>query len=279
MRIDAHQHYWKIARNDYGWITSEIPVLFRDYLPSDLAPHLQKHGISRTILVQAAPTVEETGYILGLSDQADSIAGVVGWLDLENPSYKAQYRRFREHQKFTGIRVMIQEMDDPGILLSTPYVEALSYFAEEDLPVDLLVLADQLPQLAELLERVPGLRGVIDHLAKPPIASGRLEPWRSHMAEIAQHPGIYCKLSGMVTEADPQGWTQEDFAAYVRGVLDLFGPERLMFGSDWPVCLMAATYDEVIEVLRQILQERLSPQEMEPIFGANAARFYKLKIK
>ncbi|MEC0168598.1 amidohydrolase family protein [Paenibacillus graminis] len=276
MRIDAHQHYWKIDRNDYGWITPEIPVLFRDYQPSDLEPHLQKHGISRTILVQAAPTVEETEYILGLSEKADSIAGVVGWLDLENPSFKAQYRRFREHLKFTGIRVMIQEMDDPRLLLSTPYLEALSYFAEEDLPVDLLVLADQLPQVVELLERVPGLRGVIDHLAKPPVASGRLEPWRSHMTEIAQHPGIYCKLSGMVTEADSQDWKQEDFTAYVHAALDLFGPDRLMFGSDWPVCLMAATYDEVVEVLRQALQERLSPQEMEPIFGANAAGFYKL---
>lgn len=276
MRIDAHQHFWKIDRNDYGWITPEIPVLFRDYMPPDLEPHLQKNGISHTILVQAAPTVEETEYILGLSEKTDSIAGLIGWLDLENPSFKAQYQRFCEHQKFTGIRVMIQEMDDPGILLSSPYIEALSYFAEEDLPVDFLVLADQLPLLAELLKRVPGLRGVIDHLAKPPIASGSLEPWSSQMAEIAQHPGIYCKLSGMVTEADPQGWTQEDFTVYVHGVLDLFGPGRLMFGSDWPVCLMAATYDEVIGVLQQILQERLSPQEMEPIFGANAARFYKL---
>lgn len=276
MRIDAHQHFWKIDRNDYGWITPEIPVLFRDYLPSDLEPHLLKHGISHTILVQAAPTVEETEYILGLSEHTDSIAGVIGWLDLGNPSFKAQYRQFCRHPKFTGIRVMIQEMDDPRILLSTPYVEALSYFAEENLPVDLLVLADQLPQLAELLQRVPGLRGVIDHLAKPPIASGSLEPWRTHMAEIAQYPGIYCKLSGMVTEADPEGWTQEDFSAYVHAVLDLFGPDRLMFGSDWPVCLMAATYDEVIGVMRQILRERLSPQEMKPIFGANAAGFYKL---
>ncbi|WP_054939483.1 amidohydrolase family protein [Paenibacillus ihuae] len=276
MRIDAHQHYWKIDRNDYGWITPEIPVLFRDYLPSDLEPQLQKHGISHTIVVQAAPTVEETEYILELSKHADSIAGVIGWLDLESPLFKTQYRQLCDHPKFTGIRVMIQEMDNSGILLSTPYIEALSYLAEEDLPVDLLVLADQLPQLIALLERVPGLRGVIDHLAKPPIASGRLEPWRSHMAEIAQHPGIHCKLSGMVTEADPQGWTHEDFTVYVHEMLDLFGPERLLFGSDWPVCLQAATYDEVIDVLRIALQDRLSPQEMEPIFGANAARFYKL---
>lgn len=127
-----------------------------------------------------------------------------------------------------------------------------------------------------MLEQVPGLRGVIDHLAKPPIASGSLEPWRSLMAEVAKHPGIYCKLSGMVTEADPQGWTQEDFTDYVHAVLELFGPGRVMFGSDWPVCLMAATYEEVVGILRTALQGRLSSEEMEPVFGANAARFYKL---
>lgn len=276
MYIDAHQHYWKIDRDDYGWITPDIPVLFRDYLPADLEPHLHKHGISHTIVVQAAPTVEETEYILGLSEQSDSIAGVIGWLDLASPSFREQYQQLRGHRKFTGLRVMIQEMEDPGLLLTRPYIEALSFLADEDLPVDLLVLADQLPQLIELLDRVPGLRGVIDHLAKPPIAAGQLEPWRSRMAEIAKHPNICCKLSGMVTEAGPEGWTQEDFTAYIHAVLELFGPERVMFGSDWPVCLMAATYDEVLQILRTALQERLSPEEMEPVFGANAVRFYKL---
>ncbi|MEK4007779.1 amidohydrolase family protein [Paenibacillus sp. FSL H3-0333] len=276
MYIDAHQHYWKIDRDDYGWITPEIPVLFRDYLPADLEPELMKHGISRTIVVQAAPTVEETEYILELSGQAESVAGVIGWLDLASPSFQAEFERLSRHPKFTGLRVMIQEMADPGVLLTRPYIEALSYLAERDVPVDLLVLADQLPQLIEMLEQVPGLRGVIDHLAKPPIASGSLEPWRSQMAEVAGHPGIYCKLSGMVTEADPQGWKQEDFTAYVHAVLELFGPERVMFGSDWPVCLMAATYEEVVGILRTALQGRLSTEEMEPVFGANAVRFYKL---
>ncbi|GAA0134993.1 amidohydrolase family protein [Paenibacillus sp. YSY-4.3] len=279
MRIDAHQHFWKIGRNDYGWIAPEIPVLFRDYLPSDLEPHLNNHGIGKTILVQAAPTIEETEFILELSETADFVAGVVGWLDLEDPSFKQQYERFCKHRKFIGFRVMIQEMENPTAVLSPAYIEALSYFAEQDVPVDLLVLADQLPQLVQLLERIPRLRGAVDHLAKPPIASGIMEPWRSHMAEIAQFPNIYCKLSGMVTEAKHQDWIKEDFTAYVHETLDLFSPERVMFGSDWPVCLLAATYDEVVDVLRHTLNDRLPPEAIERIFGANAARFYKLNTQ
>lgn len=276
MRIDAHQHYWTMDRDDYGWITPELPVLFRDYLPSDLEPCLQDHGLSQTILIQAAPTLEETRFILELSETTDSIAGVIGWLDLEDPLWMEQYQLFCEHPKFIGFRVMIQELEDANVLLSPAYLKALSYFAEQEVPVDLLVLAHQLPQLVQLLEQIPLLRGVIDHLAKPPIATGEMEPWRSHMAEIAKYPNLYCKLSGMVTEANPQGWEKEDFTAYIHTILDLFGLERVMFGSDWPVCLLSATYKEVIEVLKHALLERMSPQEMEPIFGTNAAVFYKL---
>ncbi|MDU2239701.1 MAG: amidohydrolase family protein [Paenibacillus sp.] len=277
MRIDAHQHFWKIERNDYGWITPELPVLFRDYGPSDLEPHLRKHGIGKSILVQAAPTLEETEFILELSEQADFIAGVVGWMDLADSSYRKQYERFCQHPKFIGFRVMIQEMEDPNLVLSSAYVDALSYFAEQDVPIDLLVLANQLPQLVRLLERVPRLRGVVDHLAKPPIASGVIEPWRSHMSEIARQPKIYCKISGMVTEAGRNHWNKEDFTAYVHETLDLFGPERVMFGSDWPVCLLAATYDEVVDLFRYTVQDRLSPEETEMVFGGNAAKFYKLR--
>lgn len=276
MRIDAHQHFWKIARNDYGWITAEVPQLYRDFLPPDLEPHLTKHGIGQSILVQAAPTLEETEFILELSEKANFVAGVVGWLDLQDPLFKEQYKRFAKHPKYVGFRVMIQDMKDPNTVLSPAYLKALSYFAEQDVPVDLLVLAHQLPQVVELLKRVPGLRGVVDHLAKPSIASGMIEPWRSYMAEIAQYPSLYCKLSGMVTEADPSGWKREDFRAYIHEVLDLFGPERVMFGSDWPVCLLAATYDEVVDILREALQDRLPPEMTEAVFGANAARFYKL---
>lgn len=278
VRIDAHQHFWKIERNDYGWITPEIPVLYRDFLPDDLRPELREQKIDATILVQAAPTLEETEYILELAAHEPFVAGVVGWLDPEHPDFKEQYKKLREHPKFVGLRIMIQEMEDSAKLLSPPFLQALSFLSEEDLPVDLLVLPYQLPHLAEMLERVPGLRGVIDHLAKPPIASGEIEPWRSRMAEIARHPGICCKLSGMVTEASTD-WKPEDFRIYIETVLELFGPERILFGSDWPVCLTAATYADTVELVLGTLRERLSSHEIDAAFGTNAATFYKLNVQ
>lgn len=276
MRIDAHQHYWRIDRGDYGWIGPELPVLNRDYLPDDLSPHLRSHHLDRTIVVQAAPTLAETDYLLALSEESETIAGVVGWLDLNDPEYLLHYERFQEHPKYAGFRVMIQEMPDASLILQPHFVEALRYFANKDVPVDLLVKSQQLDSVVRLLDEVPGLRGVIDHIAKPQIAEGVIEPWKSQMAAIAKHPNIYCKLSGMVTEADHKHWKIEDFTAYVRHVLDVFGAGRVMFGSDWPVCLLAANYDEVVEVVQRALPESWTGQEQERLFGLNAKEFYKL---
>ncbi|MBJ6362350.1 amidohydrolase family protein [Paenibacillus sp. GCM10012307] len=276
MRIDAHQHYWKVSRGDYGWLTPELSLLYRDYLPEDLRPHLRKHGLDKTIVVQAAQTLEETDYLLELSSAEDTIAGVVGWLDLNNPNYQDHYERFSRHPKFVGFRIMIQEMANAQDILQPHFVEAVRYFAERDIPVDLLVLSHQLDPLVKLLEQAPGLRGVIDHIAKPKIAAGELLPWKEQMAVIASHPKLYCKLSGMVTEADHQQWKPEDFTAYIRHVLELFGPQRLMFGSDWPVCLLAASYDETMDVLQLALPDELSAADKERLFGGTAAEFYKL---
>ncbi|MDD9272251.1 amidohydrolase family protein [Paenibacillus sp. GCM10023248] len=276
MRIDAHQHYWTIDRGDYGWIGPELPVLYRDYLPEDLSAHLQRHQLDRTIAVQAAPTLAETDYLLSLSEGSETIAGVVGWLDLSDPEHLQHYARFREHPKYVGFRVMIQEMPDASVILQPSYVEALRYFAREDVPVDLLVKSQQLEAVVELLDKVPGLRGVIDHIAKPQIAAGVTEPWKSQMTAIAKHPGIYCKLSGMVTEADHERWQEADFTGYIRHVLDVFGSERVMFGSDWPVCLLAADYDEVMQIVQRALPETWTDRERERLFGLNAKEFYKL---
>ncbi|MCQ6559833.1 amidohydrolase family protein [Paenibacillus mendelii] len=276
MRIDAHQHYWKLDRGDYGWLTPDTGILYRDYLPNDLLPHLREHRVDGTILVQAAATHEETDYMLSLSDSTDTILGVVGWLDLHDPAYREHYERFSRHSKFVGFRVMIQDMPDAREVLEPDVVEALTYFAQKDVPVDLLVVSHQLDVVVELLERVPGLRGVIDHIAKPRIADGILEPWHSQMKAIAKHPKIYCKLSGMVTEADHTTWKPQDFAAYIRPVLEMFGPGRILFGSDWPVCLLAADYGQVVDVLEQALPESYTEQERAQLFGLNAKQFYKL---
>jgi len=276
MRIDAHQHYWAIERGDYGWITPDLPALYRDLLPRDLKPLLAEHGIDGTIVVQAAPTLAETDYILGLAEEDDTILGVVGWLDLHDPNHRKHYARFARHPKFVGFRIMIQEMPDANRILEPAFVEALRSYADEDVPVDLLVLARQLEPLARLLELVPNLRGVVDHLAKPSISEGLMEPWLTEMARIAARPRIYCKLSGMVTEADRQSWRYEDFVPYVRGAIELFGPKRVLFGSDWPVCLLAASYDEVAEVLERSLPESWGEAERRALYGENAKEFYNL---
>lgn len=276
MRLDAHQHYWSIERGDYGWITPDIPVLYRDFLPEHLEPHLNKHKLDGSIVVQAAPTLAETDYLLALSETTDSIAGVVAWLDLADPDYRIHYERFAQHPKFAGFRIMIQEMPDASAILAPGFVEALAFFAEKGVPVDLLAVSHQLEPLVRLLDQVPGLHAVIDHIAKPRIKDGALEPWKSQMSRIAAHPNLYCKLSGMVTEADHNNWKPADFRAYIEHVLDVFGSGRVMFGSDWPVSLLAASYDDVVDVLEQALPETWTDSERERLFGLNAKEFYRV---
>ncbi len=276
MRIDAHQHYWSIARGDYGWITPALPALYRDFLPEHLKPSIDKHRLEGTIAVQAAPTLAETDYLLALAEREPSILGVVGWLDLHDPNHRDHYRRMASHPKFVGFRIMIQEMPDADRILEPAFVEALRSYADEDVPVDLLVRSEQLEHLARLLALVPNLRGVVDHLGKPAIADGRLEPWLSQMREIAGHPGISCKLSGMVTEADHAEWRYDQFEPYVRHAAELFGSERVLFGSDWPVCLLAASYDQVVEAIERNLPESWGGTDRARLYGLNAKEFYKL---
>ncbi|MHA7964693.1 amidohydrolase family protein [Paenibacillus sp. CAU 1782] len=276
MRIDAHQHYWSIDRGDYGWITPEVPVLYRDFLPRHLEPHLEKHRLDGTIVVQAAPTLEETQFILSLADRESTILGVVGWLDLFESGHWQIYESLCSNPKFVGFRVMIQDMPDSARILEDKFVQALSQYAEADVPVDLLVTFAQLPHVVQLLQRVPGLRGVVDHIGKPPIAAGELEPWLQAMKEIARFPGIYCKLSGMVTEADHTNWQPEQIRPYMDAIFQLFGPDRIMYGSDWPVCLLAASYDSVIDLAESSLPADWGQEERSKLFGGNAAVFYKL---
>ncbi|KPV55238.1 amidohydrolase [Paenibacillus sp. A3] len=278
MRIDAHQHYWKLERGDYGWITPEMSALYRDYEPHDLEAHLAANRIDRTIVVQAAPTLSDTDYMLELAGRSERIAGVVGWIDLERTDYREQYRNFKRYPAFVGFRTMIQEMERAEDMLRPHIVEAMRFFAEEDFPVDLLLKSHQLPAVLKLLEQTPNLRAVIDHIAKPQIAAGEWEPWSAQLAEAAaSNPRLYCKLSGMVTEADHRNWKPEQIVRYVRHVVSVFGTDRVMFGSDWPVCLLAASYDQVVELLDSAVPDGLGESEREAVFGGNALRFYKLE--
>lgn len=276
MRIDAHQHYWSMSRNDYGWITKDMPLLYRNFMPEDLDIHLKQHHIDGTIVVQAAPTIEETAYLFTLAEQSESILGVVGWLDLFDPNHRDHFDRFREHPKFVGFRIMIQDMSNASRVLEHSFVEALQTYAQMDIPVDLLVKSNQLDVLNDLLDAVPNVRGVIDHIGKPLIAEQVFEPWASQIERASKHPNVYCKISGMVTEADHLAWEEDQFKPYIEHVIRVFGYERVMFGSDWPVCLLAASYDEVVGVLDKAVHESWTELQKAKLFGENARRFYKL---
>lgn len=278
MRIDAHQHFWTLQReNDYGFLTPEAGVLYADYAPSDLQPLLARHGFQRCITVQAAPTVAETRYVLNWIEDVPFVAGVVGWLDMdaEPADFRKVYRELRQHEKFIGIRPMLQDLEDrwivrPNVLRNLQVLEA------DQFPFDVLVKPHQLPAIVEMLAAVPKLRAVIDHAAKPLIRTRQLSPWDQWMEQASHYPNVWCKLSGMVTEADHEQWSANDLAPYVGHVLACFGPERTMFGSDWPVCLLAASYSEVVQVMEQLLAERLDAAGCAAVFGGNAAKFYKL---
>lgn len=277
-RIDAHQHYWKLDRGDYGWIKPDNAVLYKDYLPDDLRPHRDRHGLTGSIVVQAASTLEETDYLLSLADRDESILGVVGYLDLDDPRCIEQYEACRKHPKYVGFRLTIQEMPDANAILRPHYVAALRYFETNEAPIDLLVKANQLDVLVRMMNEVPNLRGVIDHLAKPDIAKGELQPWEERMERLAAYPNLRCKLSGMVTEADHERWTAEQFVPYVRKVVDAFGTDRVIFGSDWPVCLLAASYDQVVDALQRSLPDGYSDRDAARLFGLNAMHFYQLSL-
>ncbi|WP_214628421.1 amidohydrolase family protein [Paenibacillus agaridevorans] len=277
MRIDAHQHYWKPGRGDYGWLTPEQGILYADYLPSLLHRTLQQHGIDRTIVVQAAPTMKETEFMLSLYEEEESIAGVVGWLDLDSEEFEQHYQTFRGHKGFVGFRPMLQDLPD-GWILQGRVMRNLRLIAEDGFPIDLQLRPRHLPDMHKVLQSIPSLRAVIDHAAKPFIAEKAIEPWKEQLSELARFPGMMCKLSGLVTEADQQQWSRLDFVPYVHHVVETFGTDRIMFGSDWPVCLTTCEYAEVLEVLLESLPSGLSEAEYEALFGGNAARFYRLSM-
>ncbi len=276
MRIDSHQHFWKASRGDYHWMSPAVPVLCRDYLPKDLQPFLAKNKIDKTILVQAAQTREETDFLLDLAVQSDFIAGVIGWLDMDSPNFPRELELYSKKPKFLGVRPMLQDLADDDWILRPCVVDSLKLIAECDIPFEFLTYTRHLPHVLKVLEGIPNLRAVVDHVSKPEIKNRKLDPWRSLMAQVANHPNVYCKLSGMITEADHKTWTPEDLRPYVEHVVESFGMDRVMFGSDWPVCLLAGSYDQVVEALQFILKTRLNSQQEASVFGGNAARFYKL---
>lgn len=276
MRVDAHQHFWEYRAEAYPWIDASMKALRRDFLPGDLRPLLAERDFAATVAVQARQDLEETEWLLRLSDENDFIKGVVGWVELTSEAAAEQLERFKEHPRFRGVRHVVQDEPDDRFLLREDFQRGLRLLEGLNLTYDILVYPKQLPAVLELLPRFPEQPFVLDHIAKPYIVRGELEPWASQIRELARHPGSSCKLSGMVTEADWAEWKREDFLPYIKVVLEAFGPERLMIGSDWPVSTLAAGYSEVIDLATGFLTE-LSESEQAAILGENARRFYGLE--
>ncbi len=276
MRVDSHQHYWKVNRSDYHWMSPSMPVLYRDFLPNDLRPMLRAQRIDKTIVVQAAPTMAETEFLLGLAAEEDSIAGVVGWLELDDAAFPERFDTFRKHFKLVGIRPMLQDILEDDWILRPRVLESLRVIAESQFPIDLLIYSRHLPHILRMLEVVPTLRAVVDHLAKPNIRAGIMEPWKALMRELAQHKNLHCKLSGMITEAKIKNWEANDIHPYVDHVMKCFGVDRLMYGSDWPVCLLAGSYAQTVDLVREVLGVSDGDPVSIQIFGTTAMRFYGL---
>jgi L-fuconolactonase len=277
--VDAHHHVWDLSVRDQDWITGpELQPLRRDFTVTDLAPEARATGVDRTVLVQTITVAEETPEFLALAGAHDLIAGVVGWTDLTRPDITDELARLRElpgGHYLKGIRHQVQGEPDPNWLLRPDVRRGLTAVADVGLVYDLLVLPQQFPAAVEVAASLPQLTFVLDHLGKPPIASGRLEPWATSLRSLAALPNTYCKLSGMVTEADWKTWRTADLHPYADTALDAFGPSRLMFGSDWPVCVLAATYGQVTETAGELTDD-LSAAERADVFEGTATRVYGL---
>lgn len=279
MRIDAHQHFWRYAPAEYPWIAAGMERLARDFLPGDLADVARPHGIGGSVAVQARQSLVETRWLLELAAADPFVRGVVGWVDLRDPDVAATLEPLSRRERFVGVRHVVQDEPDPRFLLGADFVRGLGHLHAFGLTYDLLLFPPQLPAAVELVGLLPEQPFVLDHLAKPRIALGPAAPefasWRRDIEALARHPNVSCKLSGLVTEAAWCRWRPEDFTPYLDVALAAFRPDRLMFGSDWPVCLLSGDYAAVVDIVTTFIGT-LAEGEREAILGGTAARFYGL---
>jgi L-fuconolactonase len=272
-RIDAHQHFWKYSPEEYAWIGDDMPSLRRDFLPGELHQIVTDAGIHQVVSVQARQSLEESHWLLQLAAGHDFIMGVVGWVPLADPHVERHLEELGQSGKLRGIRHFIQDEPDEDFLLREAFNRGVAKLRSFGLAFDLLVTETQLPAVAGFVDRHPHQQFVLDHLGKPKIRDRRLEAWRRHMLDLARRPNVTCKLSGLVTEADPRRWTLEDLRPYVDVAVNAFGPKRLMFGSDWPVCLLAASHEMWRTSLATLLAS-LSQAEQDWIWGGTALGVY-----
>ncbi len=275
MRIDAHQHFWKYNNRDYGWMGAQMGVLRRDFLPEDLLPLMKEGGFDGSVAVQARQSLEETRWLLELADRAPQIVAVVGWVDLRSPHVVSQLEAIASHPKLRGVRHVVHDECDDRFLLRDDFLRGISELAVFGLTYDLLLFPRHLAVACDFVARFPRNLFVLDHIGKPLIRSRQITDWARDVRRLAGFPNVYCKLSGMVTEADWSAWQPRDFVPYLDVILEFFGAARLMIGSDWPVCTVAASYGETMKLVRDYLS-RLTGEEQEAVLGGNAARFYHI---
>ncbi|UKM63817.1 amidohydrolase family protein [Flavobacteriaceae bacterium GSB9] len=275
MIIDSHQHFWHYEPLKHSWIDEEMAVIRKDFLPSDLKKVYHENGVEGCVAVQADQTLKETDFLLGLASKNDFIKGVVGWVDFRADNIEDMLQKYSGSQKLKGFRHVVQGEPDHNFLLRPSFLNGIKALEKHNFTYDILVFPHQLGAVLEFVKRFPNLKFVIDHIAKPYIKDGFFDGWAIMMQEIAKQSNVYCKVSGMITEADYKSWTEAQMKPYLDLVFSAFGTERIMFGSDWPVCLVAGNYSEVKTIITNFING-LSKTEQKAVMGKNAIQFYNL---
>lgn len=278
MKIDSHQHYWHFNTADYGWMGEDMSVIKRDFLPADLLPELKSIDFDGSVAVQARQSLEETNWLLQLADEHPHIKGVVGWLDLQSEQAEEQIAAFAKHPKAVGVRHVIHDEEDIDFMLRPAFIRGVQLLEKYDMAYDILIFPKHLTNTIEFVKQFSEKQTfVVDHIAKPLIKDGIVSPWKEDIAALAKFPNVYCKLSGMVTEADWNTWTPENIRPYLDVIMEAFGPERILIGSDWPVCLVAGKYREVMQVVIDYIST-FTEKEQALMLGENAAKAYRIPL-
>ena len=274
MKLDSHQHFWKYSPQQHNWIDDSMVSLKRDFLPNDLEPHLIENKIEACVVVQADQSEKETEFLLELATQYEFIKGVVGWVDLRAKNVEERLQFYSQNQYFKGVRHIVQS-EKQDFLLDPAFQNGIGKLGNLNLTYDLLIYSHQIEAAIKLVSQFPNQKFVLDHLAKPNIVNGKIDPWKNQIQRLAQFSNVSCKISGMVTEADHVQWKPSDFIPYLDIVFEAFGENRILFGSDWPVCLLAASYQEVYQLITDYTAN-FSLEQRDKLFGANAERIYNI---
>lgn len=274
-RIDAHQHFWKFDPVRDSWITNEMSVIQKDFMPHDIYPLLQQNGFTGSVVVQSDQSEDENSFQLKNADENDFIKGVVGWIDLQAEHVEDRLKYYSQFTKMKGFRHVLQGEADRALMLKSAFKRGIGLLRKYNFTYDILIFPDQLKYSAELVKEFPDQLFVIDHIAKPGIKNKKTSDWKKDIQEIAENENVFCKISGMVTEADLKEWKKEDIYPYIDIVVEAFGTDRIMYGSDWPVCLLAASYGSALEIVKEYFSS-FTTNEQDNFFGRNAVKFYNL---